>query len=275
MHNLRKRVLHYKNKDLLKIQPFYSSEIKNDKKKKKKTENISRLPTYSKNLTNKQLSDLLPFPPNRKKRSKRLTKYQILSNILPFFDTAGISRKRYAFRNYAGTYEVEVIDTKSLDDSLFLSKRSIKVFFKDLLEEKGGFKYILSTRVSFKKWNNATNTYDIDTIYCNSDPITVTNQRFNLNSAYETSKHRVEFYSNEGLGWIIDKIENIWINISNYDPLAGSSYIPLPLELNNSMKGLINLKNKDNECFKWCNVRFINPQNKHCDRINKQDKEIA
>ena len=275
MHNLRKRVLHYKNKDLLKIQPFYSSEIKNDKKKKKKTENISRLPTYSKNVTNKQLSDLLPFPPNRKERSKRLTKYQILSNIPPFFDTAGISRKRYAFRNYAGTYEVEVIDTKSLDDSLFLSKRSIKIFFKDLLEEKGGFKYILSTRVSFKKWNNATNTYDIDTIYCNSDPITVTNQRFNLNSAYETSKHRVEFYSNEGLGWIIDKIENIWINISNYDPLAGSSYIPLPLELNNSMKGLINLKNKDNECFKWCNVRFINPQNKHCDRINKQDKEIA
>ena len=275
MHNIRKIVSHYKNKDLLKIQPFYSSEIKNDKKKKKKTENISRLPTYSKNLTNKQLSDLLPFPPNRKERSKRLTKYQILSNIPPFFDTAGISRKRYAFRNYAGTYEVEVIDTKSLDDSLFLSKRSIKVFFEDLLEEKGGFKYILSTRVSFKKWNNATNTYDIDTIYCNSDPITVTNQRFNLNSAYETSKHRVEFYSNEGLGWIIDKIENIWINISNYDPLAGSSYIPLPLELNNSMKGLINLKNKDNECFKWCNVRFINPQNKHCDRINKQDKEIA
>ena len=179
-------VSHYKNKDLLKTQPFYSSEIKNDKKKKKKTENISRLPTYSKNLTNKQLSDLLPFPPNRKKRSKRLTKYQILSNILPFFDTADISRKRYAFRNHAGTYEVEVIDTRSLDDSLFLSKRSIKDFFKDILEEKTGFKYILSARVTFKKWNNATNTYDIDTIYRNSDPITVTNQRFNLNSAYET-----------------------------------------------------------------------------------------
>ena len=65
------------------------------------------------------------------------------------------------------------------------------------------------------------------------------------------------------------------MDIANYDPLAGSSYIPLPRELNNSMKGLINLKNKDNECFKWCHVRFINPQNKHCDRINKKDKEIA
>ena len=41
------------------------------------------------------------------------------------------------------------------------------------------------------------------------------------------------------------------------------------------MKGLVNLKNKDNECFKWCHVRFINPQNNHCDRINKKDNEIA
>ena len=29
-------VSHYKNKDLLKTQPFYSSEIKNDKKRKRK-----------------------------------------------------------------------------------------------------------------------------------------------------------------------------------------------------------------------------------------------
>ena len=112
------------------------------------------------------------------------------------------------------------MDTKSLDDSLFLAKRSINDFFKDLLEEKKGFKYILSTRVTFKKWNNPTNTYNIDTIYCNSDPITVTNQRFDLNSAYETLKHRVEFYTNEGSGWIIDKIQDIWINVANYDRLV-------------------------------------------------------
>ena len=41
------------------------------------------------------------------------------------------------------------------------------------------------------------------------------------------------------------------------------------------MKGLINLKNKDDECFKWCNVRFINPINSHPERINQKDKEIA
>ena len=122
------------------------------------------------------------------------------------------------------------MDSKSLDDSLFLAKRSIIDFFRDLLEEKRGFKYILSTRVTFKKWNNVCNTYDIDTIFRNSDPITVINNRFDLGTAYEILKHRLSIYSGEGSGWIIDKIEDIWINVANYDPLAGSSYFPLPPE---------------------------------------------
>ena len=41
------------------------------------------------------------------------------------------------------------------------------------------------------------------------------------------------------------------------------------------MKGLIDIKNKDTECFKWCHIRFLNFTNSHPERINKQDKEIA
>ena len=277
MLDIRKARSHYKNKDLLKNQPFYNSEIKSNKKRRKKliTCILSELPFFSKkskepkDLTIKQLSEALPFYPSKsKKRSKRITKYQILSNVLPFFDDVGSSR-RERLRRYAETY-VKVMDTKSLYDSLFLAKRSINDFFKDLLEEKRGFKYILSVKVTLKKWNNATNTYDIDTFLRNSDAITVTNQKFNLNTSYETLKHRLSIYSTEGSGWIIDKIEDIWINISNYDPLVGRSYIPLLPELNNSVKGLVNLKNKDIECFKWCHFRFINPHYRNSDRIKKK-----
>ena len=41
------------------------------------------------------------------------------------------------------------------------------------------------------------------------------------------------------------------------------------------MKGLINLKDKDDKCFKWCHIRFINPMNSHPERINKQDEKKA
>ena len=227
-------------------------------------------PKKSKKVNNYQLSKELPFFPRKSKRPKRLTKHQILKNILPFYDSVGISRKQHAFRNYA-EIEVEVVDRICLSDSLFLTKSSIIDLFLDLLKEKRGFKYILSVKVTLKRWNNETNTYDIDTIFRNSDTITVTTKRFDLDAAYETLKHRWSIYSGEGSGWIIDKIEDIWINISNYDPLAGSSYIPLPSKLNNPKKGLINIKNRDTECLKWCHIRFINPTNSHPERINKQD----
>ena len=129
--------------------------------------------------------------------------------------------------------------------------------------------------MTLKRWNNAFNRFDIETIYISSEAVTVTNQRFNLGTLHEKLKNIFNIWAGQGSGWIIDKIENIWINISNCEPLAGSTYIPLPPELNNSMKGLINLKNKDIECFKWCHVRLLNPQNKYSDRINKQDKKIA
>ena len=66
------------------------------------------------------MSEALPFhPPKRKKRSKRLTKYQILSNVAPFFDDVLISRRERALRGYAENYNVEIMDTKSLDIHYF------------------------------------------------------------------------------------------------------------------------------------------------------------
>ena len=156
-----------------------------------------------------------------------------------------------------------------------MAKRSINDLFRDLLREKRGFRYKLVIEITLKRWNNAINWYDIEKIYLRSNPITVIKQRFNLSSAYERIKYLLDIWAGQGSGWIVDKIEDIYIDVANYDPLAGCSYIPLPLELKNSMKGLINLKNKDEECFKWCHTRLINPTNSHPERINKQDKKIA
>ena len=221
---------------------FYSEETKSVKKEKKKTSNISLLselpffPKKLKTLTIKQLSDVLPFPPKRPRRLKRLTKHQILENILPFYDSVGILRREPAHRYCAETYNVEVKDNKNLDDSLFLAKSSINNLFRDSLRKKRGFKYNLLSINTLKTWNNTTNISDIETIHIKTKAITVTNQRFNLNSAYQELKHRLDIWTGLGSGWIIDSIEAIFIDIANYDQLAGSSYIPLLSELNNPKK---------------------------------------
>ena len=38
---------------------------------------------------------------------------------------------------------------------------------------------------------------------------------------------------------------------------------------------MINIKNKDDECFRWCHVRHLNPQEKDPQRIKRDDKQYV
>ena len=129
-----------------------------------------------------------------------------------------------------------------------VSKSSIKILFDELLREKRGFKYIISVKITLKKRID-DNEFDPKTLYFNSLVKTVMNQRYPLNDSFEEILNILDIGINEGSGWVIDEIKGLYINISNYEPLLGGSYIPLPKALNNSMKGLINLKIKDHKCL--------------------------
>ena len=64
--------------------------------------------------------------------------YELLRE-LPFYDDINISSKKRAFRGYAETYKVEVIDNKNLSDWLHVSKTSTENLFDELSKEKKWF----------------------------------------------------------------------------------------------------------------------------------------
>ena len=103
--------------------------------------------------------------------------------MLPFYDDVRILRKTRVFKNYAETYELETIDNKSLSDSLFLSKNSIKKIFNDLLREKREFKYILGTNIILKKCTNDNET-KYSTVYFISITKTIINQRYHWTESF-------------------------------------------------------------------------------------------
>ena len=80
--------------------------------------------------------------------------YELLCE-LAFYDDTNISRKYEAFIVYAEiteiTYKVEIINNKSLSDLLHMSKNSIKNLLDELLREKRGFKFVLSTKIVLKQ----------------------------------------------------------------------------------------------------------------------------
>ena len=65
-----------------------------------------------------------------------------------------------------------------------MSKNSIKNLFHELLREKKGFKYVLSTKIILKKRTNG-NRHIYSTVYFNSLVKTVINRRYHLNESFE------------------------------------------------------------------------------------------
>ena len=59
-----------------------------------------------------------------------------------------------------------------------------------------------------------------------------------------------------------------------YEPPGGSSYNLLPKFLA-AKKAIINLKNEDDECFKWAITRILNPVEKHSERIDRKLRETS
>ena len=64
------------------------------------------------------------------------------------------------------------------------------------------------------------------------------------------------------------------LHIVNYKLLGGYSYIPLPGFLA-AKKPIINLKNEDDECFKWAITRALNPVENHPARIYRNRRETS
>ena len=49
---------------------------------------------------------------------------------------------------------------------------------------------------------------------------------------------------------MIDEILEAFINVAQYQPLRGGTYMPLPKKLQNK-KAIINVQNRDNHCLRW------------------------
>ena len=68
-----------------------------------------------------------------------------------------------------------------------------------------------------------------------------------------------------GSGWTFHSVVALDIHTVGYEPLNGSSWVPLPKFLA-SKKALINIKNTDNQCFKWCIARALNPAKREIEK---------
>ena len=178
-------------------------------------------------------------------------------------------RETSAFNNYINQY---VIDGSDVYDGLsFL--REAKASIINTLNLNRGSKVILYFNcVMTRKGADGTIRQNfafhsaIKIILEGTDLEEVFNE---MVDEIETAIQKTE--NAEGSGWVLESITDIKLHTANWDPLNAGSYIDLPAYLKNK-KAIINMKNQDNECFKWCVLRALNPKDTNPDRIDNDLK---
>ena len=176
-----------------------------------------------------------------------------------------------ALKGYTKSFEINIKNNKDPLAQMQNTRKAIEHRVITLLNGMKGLKYVETLKVTFEKIS--ADEIVEKSAYFNSTPQTIINQMEiadSLQSSKQQILNKIAQWISEGSGWTIKSVDSHYLNIVKYKPLKGSSYIQLPSELR--MKGLINMKNEDNECFRWCHIRHLNPQDKDPQRIKKVDK---
>ena len=179
-----------------------------------------------------------------------------------------------ALGGYTKSYKISIKNNKDPLTQMQNNRKVIEFHLNNVLSSMKGFKFVETLQATFTKFSS--DEIVTKTVYFNSKAQTIINHT-EIHGALQMSKqtilNKIAQWISEGSGWTIQSVDNHYLNVVKYKPMNGSSYIQLPTELRNSAKGLINIKNEDNECFRWCHIRHLNPQDKNPQRIKKSDKE--
>jgi len=91
-----------------------------------------------------------------------------------------------------------------------------------------------------------------------------------FDEAYDESVKKIwgdfDQWLSHGSGWILERVENLYLNSAAYDPIYGRSYIPTPKGIA-AKKAVVNIQNKDNQCFKWAVLSALHPLTEHSNRV--------
>ena len=186
-----------------------------------------------------------------------------------------------ALKGHAKSYDIELQYNLNPLNHFAKTKELVESHLENLLKDMQGFKFIEMLEVTFGKDNMDSKTGKRVSIYktafFNGKAKTITKPNDiepELSMSRQEILNVIYKWVSEGSGWVIDRIDSHYINVTTYKPLHGSSYIELPTELRNPKKGLINIKNKDDEWFRWCHIRHLNQQEKDPQRIKKEGKKM-
>ena len=186
-----------------------------------------------------------------------------------------VEKGKSAFGKFARQFIIRGDDSLSLQEFFRKARGEIKLLLRQNPQTK------VQCILNVEMIQNRIGEEDVT-----SDPFFRSGQKENLGNNFEIAEEMIqemieamENYNKRGSNWIFKRVIRLDVNFVRWNPLGGkplggSAWIPLPEKLAQK-KAIINMKNKDDFCFKWCVTRAANMVENHPERITEDLREQA
>lgn len=198
---------------------------------------------------------------------RKINQFKSLFNVLRFVQTEA------AFRSRLAVYSMTIPSNLNTQDWTVLHREimpELERVMRLALEEHGQFSFHVIQHSEFEKpLANPPDLYDKYYKRKMQNILTESEIRPALYQHLQYITRRIaedlEEWASLGSGWIHKRVIRMDVRVSRYRALRGSSYVPLPKYLA-VKKAIINVKNEDDQCFKWAVLAAIHQNDVARDR---------
>ena len=171
--------------------------------------------------------------------------------------------KKYIIKGESGITPFQFFrNKKHILKDFFRNHRNIKVRFVliCMMEKKEG-----DYKLSFKAQDKA---YFHSNTYINFKSTDVNEL---LSKFIREIVENINTFQINGSGWYFKEVVQLEIHSTEFNPMKGSSYIPLPDWIMRK-KAIVSIRNKDEKCFLWSVLRYLHPREKNDCRLKDLEK---
>ena len=251
--------------EILKPTKYIKPRIDEDKVNKRKKE-IRELEEMLGLRRRRIIPEIKVWTPKEEKLQRKIRKIkEINRRRLRITETAS------ALRGFTRQFRIEGIPRHAPREFMQIARRDILKLMRENRQTR--VRMILNCEMTRKELFSES-TQILNTFFHSEtvENLEGTDEREIYDGFMQTIEERIQNFNKRGSNWRFQRVLSLDIHFTDFQPLRGSTFLPLPRKIS-SKKAVINMKNTDDQCFKWSVTRALNPVEKNSERVSKELKD--
>ena len=251
--------------EILKPTKYIKPRIDEDEAKKRKKE-IRKLEEMLGLRQRRIIPEIKVWTPKEENLHRKIRKIkEINRRRLRIHETAS------ALRGFARQFRIEGIPRHGPREFMQIARRDILKLMRENRQTR--VRKILNCEMTRKELFSES-TQILNTFFHSEtvENLEGTDESVIYDGSIQTIEERIQNFNQRGSNWRFQRVLSLDVHFTDFQPFRGSTFLPPPRKIK-TKKAVINMKNDDDQCFKWSVTRSLNPVDFHPERITKELKD--